>query len=66
LSAETPNNHYVAGLQMKSVVTVWAAVAGMYLAYLPMEAAKSLFMDACDSMQLILLKMQEQKLLTPC
>jgi hypothetical protein len=57
LSAETPNNHYVAGLQMKSVVTVWAAVTGMYLAYLPMEAAKSLFMDACDLAPLIIPKM---------
>jgi hypothetical protein len=61
LSAETPNNHYVAGLQMKSVVTVWAAVAGMYLAYLPMEAAKSLFMDACDLAPLIIPKMRDQK-----
>jgi hypothetical protein len=51
---------------MKSVVTVWEAVVEIYLVYLPIKAAKSLFMDACDSMQLILLKMQEQKLLTPC
>jgi hypothetical protein len=37
---------------------------GIYLAYLPIEAAKSLFIDAYDLAPLILLKMEDQKLLT--
>jgi len=43
------------------VVTVWEAVAGIYLAYLPKEVPKSLYRDAYDLAPLILLKMQNQK-----
>jgi hypothetical protein len=38
---------------MKKVVTVWEAVAGIYLAYLPIEAAKSLFIYTYDLALLI-------------
>jgi len=61
-----PNNHYVARFWMKKVVTAWEAVVGIYLAYLPIEAAKSLFIDAYDLAPLILPEMQDQELLTLC
>jgi len=55
-----PTKHYVAGLWKKYVVTFWEAVAGIYFAYLPKEAAKSLFIDANDLAPLILPKIQDQ------
>jgi hypothetical protein len=51
---------------MKSVVTVWEAIMGINLAYLPIRAGKSLFIDAYNRPPLILLKMQEQKSLMLC
>jgi len=42
---------------MKYVDTVLEDVAGISRAYLPMKAAISLFMDACDYVPLMLLKM---------
>ena len=45
------------------VVTVWEAVTGISLAYLPVKAANVLFIDVCDQAALRLPKMQDQKLL---
>jgi len=49
---------------MKYVVTVLEDVAGISSTYLPIKAAISLLMDACDQVPLMLPKMQDQKLLT--
>jgi hypothetical protein len=49
---------------MKYVVTIWKAVVGIYHAYLPIEAAKSLFINAYDLVPLRLPKMQDHESLT--
>jgi hypothetical protein len=49
---------------MKYVITVPEDVVGTSHTYLPIKAAISIFMDACDEVPLIFPKMQEQKSLT--
>jgi len=39
---------------------------GISCTYLPIKAALSLFLDACDEVPLILPKMEDQKLLMLC
>jgi len=51
---------------MKYVVNVPEDVAGIPCTYLPIKAAIYLFMNAGDQAPLILLKMQDLKLLTLC
>ena len=51
---------------MKSVVTVPEDVVGISHTYLPIKAAISVFMDACDQSPLIIRKMPQQKSLTLC
>jgi len=51
---------------MKWVVTVPEDVARISRTYLPIKAAMSFFMDACDQAPLILPKMQDQISLTLC
>ena len=45
---ENSLEHYVAAVQMKFVVAVQEAVAGISLANWLIKAANSMFMDACD------------------
>jgi len=56
-------DHCVAGLKMNQVVIVREAVAGTSLAYLPLKAAISQFMDVSKHSPLRLPRMQDQKLL---
>ena len=49
---------------MKWVVTVPDDVAEIFCTFLPITAAISLFMDACDQVPLIIPKMQDPKSLT--
>jgi len=56
----------VVALSMKSVVTVPEDVVGISHTYLPIKAAISVFMDACDQSPLIIRKMPQQKSLTLC
>jgi len=51
---------------MENVVTVPEDMAAISGKYLPITAAISLFMDACDQAPLIVLKMQGQTLLMLC
>jgi len=55
---------FVASLHSKSVVTVQEAVMGMFLAYLPREAADSSLTEVCNHAPLILPKVQDLKSLT--
>jgi hypothetical protein len=51
---------------MKYVVNVTEDVAGIFRTYLPIQAsAVSFFMDTCDQVPLILLKMKGQIYLMP-
>jgi len=60
------NGHelFVASMYMELVHTVWEAVAGMLLAYLPREAANSSLIEVCNHAPLILPKMRDFKSLT--
>jgi len=49
---------------MKLVVTVWEAVAGMSLAYLPREAANSSLIEVYNHAPLIFHKMRDLESLT--
>jgi len=51
---------------MNSVVIVREAATGTSLAYQPIKAAKTLFIDVCDHLPSRLLKMQDQKSLLLC
>jgi len=56
----------VAAFKMKTVVTVWEAVMRISLAYLPIKAANSWFLDVCNQAPLRLPKVWVQKSLTLC
>jgi len=51
---------------MTRVVTAWEAVGRISLAYLPIIAANSSFIDVCDQEPFWLPEMQDQQLLTLC
>jgi len=60
---ETGHEFFGASLEMKLVVTVWEAVTGMSLAYLPREAANSSLIEVCNHAPLRLPNMRDLKLL---